>query len=179
MRRSGKRALIQMQFADEAPFDISGLTADGFSRSNEFSFEINAEVQEGVSGYNEKHGETIPIGQGAWSASITSFYNPANAEANAYLWQMFTRQNDPDYDWEYGQAYRLIVMPDGEDIDHEIWTLRNAILKNYVPGLNQDEVMTLAAEFSGGMWACELIDGTDVLTLADIPLTLDLHLLTL
>jgi hypothetical protein len=179
MRRSGKRALIQMQFADEEPFDISGLTTDGFSRSNEFSFEINAEVQEGVSGYNEKHGETIPIGQGAWSASIKSFYNPANAEVNARLLTMFMQQNDPDYEWAYGQAYTLIVMPDGEDIEREKWTLFNVVLKNYAPDLPHDDIMTLAAEFSGGAWGFDRMIGDDVLTLADMPLTIDLHMLTL
>jgi hypothetical protein len=153
MRRSGKKALIKIQFETETPFDISGASSDGYSRSNEFSFEISAEVQEGVSGYNEKYGETIPIGQTAWSASIKSFYNHANGEVNAFLRTMFTRQHDPDNNWDYDFSYKLIIMPDGDRLGFEMWTLSNAVIKNYAPDLPHGDIMTLAAEFSGGKWS--------------------------
>ncbi len=157
MRRSGKKALIQIQFEAETPFDISGASSDGFSRSNEFSFEINAEVAEGVSGYNEKYGETIPIGQSAWSASIKSFYNHAIGEVNEFLRTMFARQHDPDNNWDYDLSYKLIIMPDGNRAGYEKWTLHNAVLKNFAPDMPYDDIMTVGAELSGGKWAFETI----------------------
>ena len=157
MRRTGKKALIQLQFESETPFDISGASSDGYSRSNEFSFEINAEVVEGVSGYNEKYGETIPVGQTAWAANVKSFYNHSAGEVNAYLRLMTTRQHDPDNNWDYDFSYKLIVMPDGNRAGYEKWTLSNAVIKNYAPDTPHDDIMTLAAEFTGGKWAFETI----------------------
>ena len=157
MRRSGKKALIQLQFDIEDPFDISGLSTDGHSRSNEFSFEIAANVAENVSGYNEKYGESIPIGQTNWTASIKSFYNHAADEVNVYLHTMFTRQHDPDNNWDYARSYRLIIMPDGDRSGFERWTLYNAVIKNYAPDIPHDDIMTLAGQFSGGQWLRETI----------------------
>lgn len=157
MRRSGKKALIQIQLNSETPFDISGVGSDGFSRSNEFAFEISAEVQEGVSGYNEAFGESVPVGQSSWSASVKSFYNHVVGEVNRYLRTMFSNQHDPANNWDYATAYKLIVMPDGNRSGFEKWTLYNAAIKTYSPDTPHDDMMTLSAEFSGGKWACETI----------------------
>lgn len=157
MRRTGKKALIQIQFESDTPFDISGLSSDGASRSNEFQFEIAGEVKEGVSGYNEKFGESIAVGQSSWSASVKSFYNHAVGEVNAYLRTMFIRQNDPDNNWDYAQSYKLIIMPDGNRSGFEKWTLHNAVIKNYSPDLPHDDMMVVSAPFSGGKWICETI----------------------
>ncbi len=157
MRRSGKKALIQIQFEEDTPFDISGVSSDGASRSNEFSFEITAEVKEGVSGYNEKFGESIPVGQSAWSAKVKAFYNHAIDEVNRFLSVMFTNQHDPDNNWDYAQSYKLIIMPDGDRSGYEKWTLYHAAIKNYAPDLPHDDIMTLAAQFNGGKWTCETI----------------------
>jgi hypothetical protein len=158
MRRSGKKALIQLQFDSDTPFDISGLSSDGYSRSNEVSFEITGEVKEGVSGYNEKYGETIPIGQSAWSASVKSFYNHVAGEVVDALEQMFTRQHDPDNNWDYSQSYKLIIMPDGNRSGFEKWTLSNAVIKKEpTPMIPYDDIMTIAVDFSGGKWQRERI----------------------
>lgn len=159
MRRSGKKALIQIQFDTDEPFDISGLSTDGYSRSNEFSFEITADVKENVSGYNEKYGESIPVGQSAWSASVKSFYNHAAGEVVDYLKTMFNRQHDPDNDWDYGQSYRLIIMPDGERSGFERWILSNAVIKKApAPLMPFDDIMTIGVDFSGGKWSNETIE---------------------
>lgn len=157
MRRSGKKALIQIQLDAETPFDISGVSTDGTSRSNEFSFEIAGEVQENVSGYNEAFGESVPVGQSAWTASVKSFYNHAVGEVNRFLRTMFSNQHDPANNWDYSQSYKLIVMPDGNRSGFEKWTLYNAVIKNYAPDTPHDDMMALNAQFSGGKWACETI----------------------
>jgi hypothetical protein len=157
MRRSGKRALIQLEQNWTTTFDLSGLSSDGVSRSNEFQFEIAAEVKEGVSGYNEKFGESVPIGQSGWTASIKSFFDHRPAEINKVLRQMFEYQHNADVRESYDHAWRLIVMPDGNVSGYEKWTLHNAVIKTYAPDFPHDDIMTLAAQFSGGKWQCDII----------------------
>jgi len=161
MRRSGKKALIQLAQSYGTTFDLSGLSNDNYSRSNEFKFEISAEVKEGVSGYGETYGESIPIGQSAWTADIKSFYNHAAGEVNTVLINMFTNQHTADTnwgaEWGYTSAYSLIIMPDGNVSGKEKWTMYNAVLKNYAPDMPHDDIMTLSAQFSGGKWTRELI----------------------
>lgn len=162
MRRTGKKALIQLvQDYVATPFDLSGLSSDNFSRSNEFSFEITAEVQENVSGYNETYGESIPVGQSAWTASIKSYYNHAAGEVNAVLRAMVLAQHNADTnsanDWNYSPAYALVIYPDGNKSGFEKWTLDNAVIKNYAPDMPHDDIMTLSAQFSGGKWTCEIV----------------------
>jgi hypothetical protein len=157
MRRSGKRALIQLEQNWESTFDLSGLSTDGISRSNEFKFEITGEVVENVSGFNEKFGETVPVGQSAWTANIKVFYNHVQTEAPAVLATMFSNQHDPATNLSYDGAYRLVIMPDGNVSGYEKYTLYNAVIKNYAPDTPHDAVMTLDATFSGGKWVRELI----------------------
>lgn len=162
MRRSGKKALIQLfSQASETPFDLSGVSSDGFSRSNEFKFEIVGEVKENVSGYNETYGESIPVGQSAWTADIKSFYNNGSEEVNAVLASMFSTQHNADTnsgnEWYYSNYYSLVIMPDGNKAGHEKFTLSNAVIKNYAPDMPHDDIMTLSAQFSGGKWLREII----------------------
>jgi len=156
MRRSGKKALIQLKFESQT-IDLSGTSGDGSSRSNEFQFEISGEVQENVSGYNERFGESVPVGQTSWTASIKSFFNHATGEVNEWLSTMFDRQHNPEYYWVYHQGYSLVIMPDGNRSGYEKFTLSNAVIKNYAPDLPHDDIMTLSAQFSGGTWSRELI----------------------
>lgn len=157
MRRSGKRALIQLAMDNEAPFDLSGLSSDNTSRSNEFSFEITGEVKEGVSGYNEAYGESVAVGQSSWSASIKSFWNHLPTEVNTVLAAMFNVQHKPESTQDFWDAYRLIIMPDGNRSGFEKWTLEHAVIKNYAPDFPHDDIMTLGAQFSGGKWTREVI----------------------
>lgn len=157
MRRSGKRALIQLVLDAETPFDLSGLSSDNISRSNEFSFEITGEVQEGVSGYNEPYGESVAVGQSSWTASIKAFWNHLPTEVNAVLAEMFDAQHKPDRTQDYWDAYRLIIMPDGNRSGFEKWTLSNAVIKNFAPDMPHDDMMALNAQFSGGKWSRERI----------------------
>lgn len=157
MRRSGKKALIQLEQNYVTPFDLSGVSSDGHSRSNEFQFEISAEVKEGVSGFNERFGESVPVGQTSWTASIKVFYNHVVTDVNRVLSEMFERQHDPANEWAYAQSYRLFIMPDGNRSGFEKWTLHNAVIKNYAPDMPHDDIMTVSVQFSGGTWQLDHI----------------------
>lgn len=147
MRRSGKRGLIQLQRGTDALFDVSGLSADGFGRANEFSFSIEG-VTEEAAGYNDAWSETVPIGESKWTASITVFYNAASNEVNDYLWTMWTEQHNPDACTD-AQEYTLWIKPEGDCTGKESWEGSRAVIKKLDIQTPAKNIMTIKAEFGG------------------------------
>jgi hypothetical protein len=156
MRRSGKKALIQFQRgALGTPFDMSGVSADGHSRANEFSFKIEGNTVEG-DGYNESWVETIPTGQSKWEATLTVFYNAALNEVNAYLWTMWAETHDTA-DCADPQEYLLNIMPEGDCTGKELWVGTRATLKNLDIQTPHNNVMLIKMTLAGWMMDRSLI----------------------
>ena len=156
MRRSGKRALIQLQRGTDTPFDVSGLSTDGHSRANEFSFQIEANTAEAL-GYNESWTETVPTGQSKWIAALTVFYNCTPGEVNEYLWTMWGEQHDTAACAD-PQEYTLFIMPEGDCEGRERWTGARVVLKSLDFPLPHSNVMVIKLAFAGWTMTREIIE---------------------
>lgn len=149
MRKSGKKALIQLIRGAGTPFDISGVDSDGRARANAFSFAIEGNVVEGM-GYNEDYVESIPTGQSTVSADITTFYNAVSNEVNDFLWTMYEETHQVA-DCADRQEYTLVIMPEGDCSGKERWEFSWAVIGSFNVEIPFDELMTVQAPFTG--WA--------------------------
>lgn len=148
LRKSGKKALIQLTEALGAPFDISGVDTDGRSRANSFEFSIAGTIAES-NGYNQPYTEPVPVGQSAVSGSLVVFYNSAASDVNEYLWELYEAQHDPE-DCEDVAEYTLDIFPEGDCEGKEQWSMSNFVIENLDIKMPHDEIMTV--ELSWKAW---------------------------
>lgn len=148
LRRSGKKALIQLTVSGGTAFDISGVDTDGRSRANAFEFTIAGTIAE-ANGYNQPYTEPVPVGQSAVSGSMTIFYNAAASEVNEYLWEMYEAQHDPESCTDVA-AYTLTILPEGKCTGKEQWTITGCVIEELAIKMPHDDIMTI--EFSWRGW---------------------------
>lgn len=164
LRVSGKRALIRIIQPSGLAFDASGVGADGRARANAFSFEIGAQVVD-ADGYNQSYTEAVPVGQSRVAGSLTVFYNNDDDEANAVLAAMREMQHDPEACTD-ASAYTLEIMPEGECLGKEKWTIRNVVLVNLEFAIPHDGLMTITVPWQG--WNAQRTRITRIQTCLDI-----------
>jgi hypothetical protein len=148
LRVSGKRALIRITPDGGTAFDASGVSADGRGRANAFSFEIGAQVVD-ADGYNQDYTEPVPVGQNSVSGSLTVFFNSDTGEANTFLNAMREAQHTPA-SCDDPTEYTMDIMPEGECLFKEKWTLEDVVLENLELPIPHDNLLVYTTPFRAG-----------------------------
>lgn len=159
LRVSGKRALIWMA-SPTTVFEASGVGTDGRARANAFEFQIGGAVAE-ANGYNQPYTEPVPVGQSGASGSLTTFYNNAANEANAFLNAMRLAQHAAAACADVA-AYELYIMPEGGCVGHEKWRLVDVALGEYGLPIPHDDLLVYNTTFNAGAVTRALITGYPV-----------------
>lgn len=147
LRISGKKALVQLQRAAEAEFDISGVGSDGRSRANDFNFTVSGNIAM-AEGYNEDYIEHVPTGQSTAEGSMTAFYNAAAGEVEDYLWTMYEEQHVVGACADV-QEYTLYISPEGDCSGKTKWTINNIVIKNLNFPIKHNEILVVTFDWGG------------------------------
>ena len=159
LRVSGKRALIWLA-SPTTVFEASGVSTDGRARANVFEFQIGGTVVE-ANGYNQPYTEPVPVGQNAASGTLTTFYNNAAGEANAFLEAMRLAQHEVA-DCADVDAYELVIMPEGGCVGKEKWHFVNVVLENRELPIPMDDLLLYTTPFKAGAGTRSIITGNPV-----------------
>lgn len=154
VHKSAHNGGVYLQRGTAAPIDISGLASDGRARANSYALDIPYETVS-VTGYRQKHAETVPLGQGNWTFDITVFWGSVRNEPVNLLNTMHAEQHevaacgDP-------QEYRLLFYPEDECTGSEVWQLDGAVIASRTFNAPTDDVLTADASFGGHVatWGC-------------------------